>query len=225
MVFNYLEHNMLTYIQNFGTLNPLQLKNVAFRLLQGLYHIHTHQFIHRDIKPENILITPNSRTATLCDCAVCVADFGIAKKLKVSEANSDYVSTRWYRAPEQLLGMNYGEKADIFALGCCLAEFYTGNPLFPGTGQVDQLVKIMEILGSPQSQKPSSKSFKEFIERLSIVKNQNFAQFSIEQASSNIKIITGCPEQLADLIAQMLNWDPEKRFNALQCLSHPFFII
>lgn len=98
--------------------------------------------MHRDIKPENILISPNG--------VVKLCDFGFARFVNSpNESCTDYVATRWYRAPELLVGdPRYGRPIDIWAVGCLYAEMVVGNPLFPGDSDVDQLYRITKILGN-----------------------------------------------------------------------------
>lgn len=87
--------------------------------------------IHRDIKPENLLINPQTNDLRLCD-------FGFARVLNNNKGNlTDYVATRWYRAPELLLSPNYGKEVDIWAIGCILGELTDGEALFPGESEID----------------------------------------------------------------------------------------
>lgn len=103
--------------------------------------MHKNGFFHRDMKPENLLMYNN---------AVKLCDFGLAREIRSRPPFTDYVSTRWYRAPELLLrSTNYNSPVDIFALGCIMAELYTLVPLFAGSNEVDQLNKIVKILGTP----------------------------------------------------------------------------
>ena len=109
--------------------------------------------MHRDLKPENFLCSKEG----LNKLHVKIADFGLARKLERTAAPiTSYVSTRWYRAPELILySQNYSEKVDIWALGCIFAELFLGRGLFPGHSEMDQLIKIMTILGTPtQSEWP-----------------------------------------------------------------------
>ena len=102
--------------------------------------------MHRDIKPENLLISVNG--------VVKLCDFGFARGVKQDKnfIYTDYVSTRWYRAPENVLGSrSYNYPVDIFALGCIMAELYTFKPLFPGSSEMDQFEKISRILGKPSN--------------------------------------------------------------------------
>ena len=88
------------------------------------------------------------------NCTLKLADFGLAKDYKKSRGNhTEYVSTRWYRAPELVLRQqNYSEKIDIFALGCIMGELFLGRPIFPGTSESDQLTRIVTVLGAPSRQ-------------------------------------------------------------------------
>lgn len=110
--------------------------------MQGLGFIHRHGFFHRDLKPENILCSGPE--------LVKIADFGLVREIRSRPPYTDYVSTRWYRAPEVLLhSTTYSSPIDLWAVGCIAAEIYTYRPLFPGTTETDQLYKICQILGTP----------------------------------------------------------------------------
>ncbi len=92
--------------------------------------MHKHGFFHRDLKPENLLITDSG--------VVKIIDFGLAREIRSRPPFTDYVSTRWYRAPEILLrSTNYNSPVDIFALGCIMAELYMSKPLFNGASELD----------------------------------------------------------------------------------------
>ena len=95
----------------------------------GLAYMHKHGFFHRDLKPENLLVKGDS---------VKIADFGLAREIRSRPPFTDYVSTRWYRAPEILLrSTNYNSPVDMFACGAIMAELYLLRPLFPGNNETD----------------------------------------------------------------------------------------
>lgn len=122
------------------------IRNMMYQVLQGLAFMHRHGFFHRDMKPENLLCSGTE--------LVKIADFGLAREIRSRPPFTDYVSTRWYRAPEVLLhSTNYNSQIDLWAVGCITAELYTFTPLFPGNSEIDQIFKICSILGTPDKVK------------------------------------------------------------------------
>jgi renal tumor antigen len=99
-----------------------------YQLLKAIEHMHRNGIFHRDIKPENILLMGDT---------VKLADLGSCRGLYSKPPFTEYISTRWYRAPELLLSNNYGKQVDIWAIGCILGELTDGEPLFPGESEID----------------------------------------------------------------------------------------
>ncbi len=121
---------------------------VMYQLLKGMKYMHSGELIHRDLKPSNILLDS--------ECLVKLADFGLARSIasvnqSVSEPiMTEYVATRWYRAPEILLGSSkYTKAVDMWSIGCILGELYAGKAIFSGNSTLNQVEKIIELLGKP----------------------------------------------------------------------------
>lgn len=143
LVFEYVEKNLLEVLEE----QPQGLKSenvrmYIYQLCQAIHWCHSHSVIHRDIKPENLLINGRTKLLKLCD-------FGFARLVSRSTNElTDYVATRWYRAPELLLGSTgYGFEVDIWAIGCIMGEITDGQPIFPGESEVDQLYIVQKVLG------------------------------------------------------------------------------
>ncbi|MGH0166938.1 UNVERIFIED_CONTAM: hypothetical protein FKN15_051827 [Acipenser sinensis] len=142
LVFEFCEQTVLHELDRHprGVPEPF-LKSIVWQTLQAVNFCHKHNCIHRDVKPENILLT---KTGIIKLC-----DFGFARILTgPGDDYTDYVATRWYRAPELLVGdTQYGPPVDVWAIGCVFAELLSGNPLWPGRSDVDQLYLIRRSLG------------------------------------------------------------------------------
>lgn len=117
--------------------------------MRAIKFIHSGELIHRDLKPSNILL--NS------ECLVKVADFGLARSLACAEDDgndlvlTEYVATRWYRAPEILLGSTqYSKAVDMWSVGCIIGELVLGKAIFPGTSTLNQIERVLELLGKPK---------------------------------------------------------------------------
>lgn len=143
------------------------VSSIYSQVVNGLHHIHESGYFHRDMKPENLLVTttgladypPTSPiappgAAPEKDVVVIIklADFGLARETRSNPPYTEYVSTRWYRAPEVLLrSRDYSNPVDMWALGTILAELINLKPLFPGDGEIDQVARICEVLGDPNT--------------------------------------------------------------------------
>ncbi|EPQ60631.1 protein kinase, partial [Gloeophyllum trabeum ATCC 11539] len=141
------------------------VSSIFKQVVSGLHHIHASGYFHRDMKPENLLVTttglydytpvspvapPNAPMEKDVVVIVKLADFGLARETKSKPPYTEYVSTRWYRAPEVLLrSRDYSNPVDMWALGTIMAELVNLRPLFPGQGEIDQVGRICEVLGDP----------------------------------------------------------------------------
>ncbi|XP_008067241.1 cyclin-dependent kinase-like 2 [Carlito syrichta] len=210
LVFEFVDHTILDDLELFP--NGLEYEVVQkhlFQIINGIGFCHSHNIIHRDIKPENILVS-QSGVVKLCD-------FGFARTLAApGEAYTDYVATRWYRAPELLVGdVKYGKAVDVWAIGCLVTEMLMGEPLFPGDSDIDQLYHIMMCLGNliPRHQEL-------------FYKNPVFAGVRLPDIKAREPLERRYPklsEVVIDLAKKCLHTDPDKRPFCAELLHHDFF--
>ncbi|XP_031440531.1 cyclin-dependent kinase-like 2 isoform X2 [Clupea harengus] len=143
LVFEFVDRNLLDELELHPSgLEQNRCRAYLYQILRALNYCHQHNIIHRDVKPENVLVSQQG--------VVKLCDFGFARTLALpGEAYTDYVATRWYRAPELLVGdPKYGKAVDIWAVGCVFMEMLTGEPLFPGDSDIDQLYHIIRCIGN-----------------------------------------------------------------------------
>lgn len=207
-VFEYLDKNVYQMTKDRKKFLPeAHIRNVMFQILQGLAHMHKNGYFHRDLKPENLLVAQED--------IIKLADFGLARLIRSRPPYTDYVSTRWYRAPEVLLrSTSYNAPIDIWALGAIMAELYTFRPLFPGASEPDEIYKICSILGSPTAQ-----SWPEGM-KLAAAMKFSFPKFSPTPLST---IVPNASKEGLQLMLDMMAYDPMKRPTAAQALQHPYF--
>ncbi|XP_028414888.1 serine/threonine-protein kinase MAK-like [Dendronephthya gigantea] len=209
-VFEYMRENLYQMIKNRDRYLPEQtVRNIMYQILQGITFMHKHGYFHRDIKPENLLCSGPEQ--------VKIADFGLAREIRSRPPFTDYVSTRWYRAPEVLLrSTNYSSPIDIWACGCIMAEIYTLRPLFPGNSEIDEIYKICSVLGTPSKD--------DWSEGYKLAAAMNF-KFPTMVTTPLRQIIPNASTEGIQLIKDMLLWNPQKRPNAAQSLRYPFFMV
>uniref|UniRef100_A0A8C7KSL3 non-specific serine/threonine protein kinase n=1 Tax=Oncorhynchus kisutch TaxID=8019 RepID=A0A8C7KSL3_ONCKI len=207
-VFEYMKENLYQLMKDRNKLFPESaIRNISFQILQGLSFIHKHGFFHRDMKPENLLCMGPE--------LVKIADFGLAREIRSRPPYTDYVSTRWYRAPEVLLRSSiYSSPIDMWAVGCIMAELYTLRPLFPGNSEVDEIFKICQVLGTvKKSDWPEGY-------QLASAMNFRFPQC----VPTHLKtLIPNASTEAITLMKDLLMWDPKKRPTAVQALRYPYF--
>jgi glycogen synthase kinase 3 beta len=160
---------------------------------------------------------------------VKICDLGAAKVLdKIQHSNTPYVVSRYYRAPELILGSNkYDESIDVWATGCILFELITRTPMFPGDSEGLQILEMAQIKGMPTDDEFARLSKLCEIPVLQLLKrNEDCVELDLAKLMmSNPKssYIQSDIEKAADLIEKCLRWMPEDRIKAKDALSHPFF--
>ena len=220
LVFEYVTRSLEIYMDEFRKNKkyiPIEkIKQISKQLLLGLDYCHKKNFVHRDLKPENVLFTEDEQ--------VKICDFGSSKCIKEKGTSTPYIVSRYYRAPELILGKtDYNSKIDIFAAGCIIAELFTLTPLFPGKTEGLQIFEHMCILGNPGKEYFSKfkipKNFVEYFDGIKVEGIKNFEKLINEDSHYSVEDA----KDAADLILNMLSWDIDKRYSAEQCLNHQFF--
>ncbi|CAD8197821.1 unnamed protein product [Paramecium octaurelia] len=211
LVFEFVEksiYQMYTQQKEMGkTISQDQIKSIIYQVANGLSYMHKHGYFHRDLKPENMLLTN--------DGVVKIIDLGCAREIRSRPPYTDYIATRWYRAPEILLKQaNYNSPVDIFALGCIMAELFLNRPLFQGNSELEQFNKILSTLGTFTQQ--------EWPEGTRLVSQMGLALAQFQPLQLQ-QMIPNASTEAINLLAQMIRWDPNKRITAAQMLTHPFF--
>uniref|UniRef100_A0A8C4T5S0 Stress-activated protein kinase JNK n=1 Tax=Erpetoichthys calabaricus TaxID=27687 RepID=A0A8C4T5S0_ERPCA len=195
-----------------------RMSYLLYQILCGIRHLHSAGIIHRDLKPSNIVVKS--------DCTLKILDFGLARTACTNFMMTPYVVTRYYRAPEVILGMKYKEMVmDLWSVGCIMAEMILRKILFPGRDYIDQWNKVIEVLGTPSL---------EFMNRLmETVRNyvmnkphypgvnfeELFPDWVFPSDTEHDKLKTS---QARDLLSKMLVIDPERRISVEEALNHPY---
>ncbi|KAF7390726.1 cyclin-dependent kinase-like 1 isoform X1 [Vespula maculifrons] len=218
LVFEFLDHTVLDELERSPDGLGLEVsKRYIFQVLRGLNFCHNNQIMHRDVKPENVLVSSNG--------VIKLCDFGFARLISNSkESCTDYVATRWYRAPELLVGdSRYGKEIDIWAVGCLYAEIMTGDPIFPGESDIDQLYRITKVLGSIHSLGKKQVSMgQNFLSRPLRFTSVDELMISQEPLSLRNLFPSWSSESL-DFLSQCLRMDPNTRPNCSALLDHFLF--
>ncbi|XP_053392888.1 cyclin-dependent kinase-like 2 isoform X21 [Mercenaria mercenaria] len=210
LVFEFVDHTVLDELEKCPNgLDETTCRKILWQVLKGIEFCHANHIIHRDIKPENILVSKNG--------VVKLCDFGFARTLaQPGEIYTDYVATRWYRAPELLVGdTKYGKAVDIWAVGCLLVEMLTGEPLFPGDSDIDQLYHIVKVFGNLTAR------HKEVFMRNPLFVGMRLPE--VREVTPIEKKFTRMSNFSLALIKDCLKLDPDDRPTCSQLLKHEFF--
>ncbi|MFS7964833.1 putative mitogen-activated protein kinase CMGC-MAPK family [Helianthus anomalus] len=194
-------------IRSNQTLSEEHCQYFLYQLLRGLKYIHSAKVIHRDLKPSNLLLNAN------CDLKIC--DFGLARPNADNDFMTEYVVTRWYRAPELLLNSSdYSAAIDVWSVGCIYMELMNRKPLFPGKDHVHQMRLLTELLGTPSESD------------LGFIKNEDAIRFIGQLPRHPRKSLPDTFPHVhplaIDLVEKMLTFDPAKRITVEEALAHPY---
>uniref|UniRef100_A0A4W4GYH9 Mitogen-activated protein kinase n=2 Tax=Electrophorus electricus TaxID=8005 RepID=A0A4W4GYH9_ELEEL len=213
VVLDLMESDLHQIIHSRQPLTPEHTRYFLYQLLRGLKYIHSANVIHRDLKPSNLLVNEN--------CELKIGDFGMARGLSAAHADesrsfmTEYVATRWYRAPELMLSLHhYSLAIDIWSVGCIFAEMLGRKQLFPGKHYVHQLQLILSVLGTP----PET-----IVRAIGAERVRSFVQSLPSKAPVPLSRLYPHAEPAAlDLLGAMLRFDPRERISVCEALEHPY---
>ncbi|KAJ3086706.1 hypothetical protein HK102_012671, partial [Quaeritorhiza haematococci] len=259
-VFEFMEGNLYQVMKKRADqLFPEQeVKKMTFQMLLGLAHMHKHGFFHRDMKPGMLQLIPKStfngieENLLMKGDTVKLADFGLAREIRSRPPYTEYVSTRWYRAPEVLLrSTSYNSPIDMWAVGAIMAELFTLRPLFPGSSELDQIHKICLVVGSPLPDDGTGNNSgpgppnpgglvghnnnNSKLDRSKLAGGGVWPEgirlaaamgFAFQPALPSVPLVQFVPNASTEalhLMTEMLKYDPKKRPTAADALQHAWF--
>ncbi|CAK9231138.1 unnamed protein product [Sphagnum troendelagicum] len=212
LVFEYLDTDLKKYIDSHGrgNKNPLPtsiIKSFMYQLCKGVAHCHSHGVMHRDLKPQNLLV---DREKGLLK----IADLGLGRAFTVPlKSYTHEIVTLWYRAPEVLLGAShYSTPVDIWSVGCIFAELSRKSALFPGDSELQQLLHIFRLLGTPTEEVWPG-----------VTTLRDWHDYPHWQPQNISRVVPDLDPQGVNLLSSMLQINPAKRISAKAALQHAFF--
>eukprot|EP00917_Polyrhabdina_sp_WS-2016_P024800 GHVP01053567.1.p1 GENE.GHVP01053567.1~~GHVP01053567.1.p1 ORF type:complete len:297 (+),score=49.91 GHVP01053567.1:352-1242(+) len=208
LVMPHMQSDLRQAIEKRTRFNESQIKCVLKQICEGIKAMHQHFILHRDLAPANVFIGLGG--------ILKVADFGLSRTFGSPRPSkkTPKVVTLWYRSPELLFGaIYYQTKIDIWSIGCIFAELLNfGKPLFPGTGEIDQLGKIFEILGTPSDTNyPDAKYLPGYFE------------YSFREPTPLKEVMVNASPSAVDILSKMLHLDPNERPDIEEILAHRYF--
>uniref|UniRef100_A0A673G1B0 Mitogen-activated protein kinase n=1 Tax=Sinocyclocheilus rhinocerous TaxID=307959 RepID=A0A673G1B0_9TELE len=213
VVLDLMESDLHQIIHSRQPLTPEHTRYFLYQLLRGLKYIHSANVIHRDLKPSNLLVNEN--------CELKIGDFGMARGLSVAHSEesrsfmTEYVATRWYRAPELMLSLHhYSLAIDLWSVGCIFGEMLGRRQMFPGKNYVHQLQLILSVLGTPPER---------IVVSIGSDRVRSYVRSLPSKAPEPLAALYPQAEPSAlDLLGAMLRFDPRERISACQALEHPY---
>ncbi|KAF4138432.1 Protein kinase domain [Phytophthora infestans] len=209
LVLEYMPTDLLSIVRSREEpLRPADVRGLLRMLLHGVACCHEHNILHRDLKPGNLLLS--------ADGVLKLSDFGLATVFvgQRGRSYSHQVATRWYRAPELLFGSrHYDTAVDMWSVGTVFAELLRPTPLFAGQNDLDQIFRVIQVLGDIEKQWPEVRELPDF----------DKVSFPAYKPLPLCKLFPDAEASAVDLLSKLLDHDPSKRLSARKALKHDFF--
>lgn len=209
IVYELMDTDLHQILRSSQPLTEEHFQFFTYQILRGLKYVHSASVLHRDLKPSNVLLNAS--------CDLKIADFGLARTATdTNNFMTEYVVTRWYRAPELLLSCDtYDEKIDVWSVGCMVAEMLLRKPLLPGRDYLDQLKLIIKTLGTP---------FGSSLDFITAPKARAYIEGLPKSPKPDLRrtLGKGFSSNAVDLVEKMLAFDPRERISVDEALNHPW---
>ena len=212
IVLDLMDSDLHHIIHSEQPLTEEHVKYFLYQILRGLKYIHSANVLHRDLKPSNLLVNKN--------CELKIGDFGMARGLSSTAEDhatfmTEYVATRWYRAPELMLSMSeYTFCIDIWSVGCIFAEMLSRRQLFPGKDYLNQLQLVLSVVGTPGE---------DYIDSIGSERVKTYLKSLPARTPVELSVLFPTANPLAlEFLVKMLQLDPRKRLSAEEALTHKY---
>ena len=203
-------------LNHFQGLSLSLIRCFAKQVLTALDYTVSLEIVHCDLKPENILLVNPQKAA------IKLIDFG--SSCFISERLHTYIQSRFYRAPEIILGIPYTQAIDMWSLGCILVELFTGHPLWPGESELDQLIHIISTLGMPSEEVLQISTRKTLFFDGGVLKTSKLMNGkTISPGKNNLsELVQGADADFLHFVSKCFEWSPSKRIKPKEGLVHPW---
>jgi len=212
LVFEYLDQDLKKYLDSVDRIDANMVRSSLYQLLKGVSFCHDRRVLHRDLKPQNLLINKEGELK--------LADFGLARAFGIPVRSYTHeVVTLWYRAPDVLMGSRkYSTPVDLWSVGCIFGEMVNSRPLFPGTSDHDQLMRIFKILGTPNEESwPTMVDLPEYKSDFPVYETDILVPETAEGGNSAVSSAG------IELLKATLKYEPSSRITAKAALEHIYF--